>query len=35
MTNYDPVGTQPEGPIIKELPYISIQQTTDEVVITW
>lgn len=35
MANYDPVGTQPEGPIIRELPYISIPQTTDEVVITW
>jgi alpha-glucosidase len=35
MANYDPVGTQPEGPIIRELPYISIPQTTDEVVLTW
>ncbi|MBX2969264.1 MAG: glycoside hydrolase family 31 protein [Cyclobacteriaceae bacterium] len=35
MANYDPVGNQPEGLIIRELPYISIQQTPDEVVITW
>ncbi|MBX2966483.1 MAG: glycoside hydrolase family 31 protein [Cyclobacteriaceae bacterium] len=35
MAHYDPVGTPPEGPIIRELPYISIPQTTNNVVIEW
>lgn len=35
MANYDPVGTQHEGPIIRELPYISIPHDSTEIVLSW